>query len=135
MKARIKGECEMREFTPLFGHEGFMGFVDASWYEAHKEKQSDMDVIAPYPMELLIFEEDEKQRLEDFRNKAALEISKALISNTNIDEIVKSAMYKTHLSIEQMVARASVDYANALVDELKRTAVKDETDENLCLTK
>lgn len=73
--------------------------------------------------------------MEDFRNKAALEISKALISKTNIDEMVESAMYKTHLSIKQMVARASVDYANALVDELKRTAVKDETDENHCLTK
>lgn len=124
MKARIKGECEMREFTPLFSSKGFMGFVDTSWYEAHKEKQSDMDVIAPYPMELLIFEEDEKQRLEDFRNKAALEISKALISNANIVETLESTMYKTHLSIEQMVARASVDYANALVDELKRTAAR-----------
>lgn len=118
MKARIKGECEMREFTPLFSSKGFIGFVDARWYEAHKEKQSDMDVIAPYPMELLIFEEDEKQRLDDFRSKAALEISKALISNTNIDEIVKSAMYKTRLSIEQMVARASVDYADALIEQL-----------------
>lgn len=34
-----------------------------------------------------------------------------------------------------LVARASVDYANALVDELKRAAEKDETDENHCLTK
>ena len=135
MKARIKGECEMREFTPLFSSEGFIGFVDARWYEAHKEKQSGMDVIAPYPIELLIFEEDEKQRLEDFRNKATLEISKALISNTNIVELLESKMYKADLSLEQMVARASVDYANALVDELRRTTVKDETVENHCLTK
>ena len=118
MKARIKGECEMREFTPLFSSKGFIGFVDARWYEAHKEKQSDMDVIAPYPMELLIFEEDEKQRLEDFRNKATLEISKALISNTNIVELVESKMYKADLSLEQMVARASVDYADALIEQL-----------------
>lgn len=118
MKARIKGECEMREFTPLFSSKGFIGFVDARWYEAHKEKQSDMDVIAPYPMELLIFEEDEKRRLEDFRNKATLEISKALISNMNIVELVESKMYKTDLSIEQMVARASVDYADALIEQL-----------------
>lgn len=118
MKARIKGECEMREFTPLFSPKGFIGFVDARWYEAHKEKQSDMDVIAPYPMELLIFEEDEKQRLEDFRNKATLEISKALISNTNIVELVESKMYKADLSLEQMVARASVDYADALIEQL-----------------
>lgn len=118
MKARIKGECEMREFTPLFRSKGFIGFVDARWYEAHKEKQSDMDVIAPYPMELLIFEEDEKRRLDDFRNKATLEISKALISNMNIVELVESKMYKTDLSIEQMVARASVDYADALIEQL-----------------
>lgn len=118
MKARIKGECEMREFTPLFSPKGFIGFVDARWYEAHKEKQSDIDVITPYPMELLIFEEDEKQRLEDFRNKATLEISKALISNTNIVELVESKMYKADLSLEQMVARASVDYADALIEQL-----------------
>lgn len=118
MKARIKGECEMREFVPLFGPKGFIGLIDARRYEAHKEKQSDMDVITPFPIELLIFEEDEEQRFEDFRNKAALEISKALISNTNIVELVESKMYKADLSLEQMVARASVDYADALIEQL-----------------
>lgn len=137
MKARIKGECEMREFTPLFSSKGFIGFVDARWYEAHKEKQSDMDVIAPYPMELLVFEEDEKRRLEDIRVNASIAAMAKLMPDHLYDN-------KTHYVCEYdekvrkqqiVVATKAVGYANALVEELRRTAVKDETDENHCLTK
>lgn len=135
MKARIKGTTEWDDFDPIFNRDGFHGFIRTKWFEDNKDKDGYGLFPPNYPLEILEFPQDDERRLEDFRNKAALEISKALISNTNIVELVESKMYKAHLSIEQMVARASVDYANALVDELKRPAVKDETDENLCLTK
>lgn len=135
MKARIKGTTGWDDFDPIFNRDGFHGFIRSKWFEENKDKD-EYGLFPPnYPLEMLEFPLDNERRWEDIRVNATIEISKALISNTNIVELVESKMYKADLSLEQMVARASVDYANALVDELKRTVVKDESDENLYLTK
>lgn len=137
MKARIKGTTEWEDFDPIFNRDGFLGFIRSKWFEENKDKD-EYGLFSPnYPLEMMEFPLDIERRWEDIRVNASIAAMVKLMP----DHLYYN---KTHYVCEDdekvrkqqiVVATKAVGYANALVDELKRTAVKDETDENLCLTK
>lgn len=137
MKARIKGTIEWDDFDPIFNRDGFHGFIRSKWFEENEDKD-EYGLFPPnYPLEMLEFPLDNERRWEDIRVNASIAAMAKLMPDHIYD-------YNTHYVCEYdekvikqqiVVATKAVGYANALVDELKRTAVKDEADDNLCLTK
>lgn len=137
MKARIKGTTEWDDFDPIFNRDGFYGFIRQKWFEENKDKDEHGLFPPSYPLEMMEFPLDNERRWEDIRVNASIAAMAKLMPDHLYDN-------KTHYVLEydekvrkqqKLVATKAVGYANALVDELKRTAAKDETDENLSLTK
>ena len=137
MKARIKGTTEWDDFDPIFNRDGFSGFIRSKWFEENKGKDEYGLFPPSYPLEMMEFPLDNERRWEDIRVNASIAAMAKLMPdhiydcNTHYFREYDEKVRKQQI----VVATKAVGYANALVDELKRTAVKDETDENLCLTK
>lgn len=126
MKARIKGTTEWDDFDPIFNRDGFRGFIRSKWFEENKDKD-EYGLIPPnYPLEMMEFPQDYESRWEDIRVNASIAAMAKLMPDHLYD-------FKTHYVCEadekvrkqqKVVATKAVGYANALVDELKRTAAR-----------
>lgn len=137
MKARIKGNTEWDDFDPIFNRDGFQGFIRSKWVEENKDKD-EYGLFPPnYPLEMMEFPLDNERRWEDIRVNASIAAMAKLMPDHLYDNQTHYVCeYDEKVRKQQIVVAAkAVGYANALVDELKRTAVKDESDENHCLTK
>ena len=138
MKARVKGTTEWDDFDPIFNRDGFHGFIRSKWFEENKDKDEyGLFPLPNYPLEMMEFPLDNERRWEDIRVNASIAAMAKLMPDHRYDyNTPYFREYDEKVRKQQLVvATKAVGYANALVDELKRTAVKDETDENLCLTK